>query len=97
MPLLPVPRSRRRLAAAWPACWARPGTRARYRPDIQEIIVSGDMAIVRLTWTLTIRQGQAWHRSQERGLDVFRRQPDGRWSISRFFAFPVEPDPARAD
>lgn len=74
------------------AALAKPGSRGRYHPDIQEIIVSGDLAIVRLTWTLTVRQGQAWQRSRERGLDVFRRQEDGRWSISRFFAFPSEPD-----
>src|SRR5215831_3057212 len=26
-------------------------------PDIHEIIVSGDIAVVRLTWTLTVRRG----------------------------------------
>ena len=46
-------------------------------PDIHDIIVMGDVAVVRLTWTLTT----------EEGMDLFRRQPDGRWSIARFVAF----------
>jgi hypothetical protein len=29
---------------------------------------------------------------KETGLDVFRRQPDGKWSIARFLAFSNEPD-----
>ena len=56
---------------------------------IKEIMVSGDMAAVRLVWTLTVkRQGQAVDTvTSEPGLDIFRRQPNGRWSISRFIAF----------
>ena len=30
--------------------------------------------------------------TKEPGLDVFRRQPDGRWAISRFLAFSNAPD-----
>ncbi|MBK1780101.1 nuclear transport factor 2 family protein [Advenella sp. WQ 585] len=63
-----------------------------YRPDIQEILVSGGMAVVRLVWTLTEQQGEQQNVSQEAGLDVFKRQPDGQWSIIRFMSFPIEPD-----
>jgi ketosteroid isomerase-like protein len=60
-----------------------------YELDIEEIVVSGDMAIVRLVWTLTIRpkDGGAAILSRERGLDVFRKQPNGTWKIVRFLAY----------
>ncbi len=60
-----------------------------YAYDIREIIVSGDMAIVRLVWTLRITPpgAAAPVESKEPGLDVFRRQPDGNWRISRYIAY----------
>jgi steroid delta-isomerase len=66
------------------------GKRFTYSPPaIKEIIVSGDLAVVRLTWTLTVRKEGTPDdvTSQEIGLDVFRRQPDGRWKIIRYIAF----------
>ena len=67
-------------------------TRKRFTylpPTIKEIIVSGDLAVVRLTWTLKVRsEGTPGDvTSQDTGLDVFRRQPDGRWKIIRYIAF----------
>lgn len=56
-------------------------------PDIHEIIVSGDVAVVRLTWTLTAEVNGTKDTTTEEGIDIFRRQPDGRWSIARFVAF----------
>jgi ketosteroid isomerase-like protein len=52
-------------------------------------MVSGDLAVVRLTWTLKVRNEGASGdvTSEEVGLDVFRRQPDGRWKIIRYTAF----------
>jgi steroid delta-isomerase len=64
----------------------------RYAPDIREILVSGDLAVVRLVWSVTIQRGPAPHASKEPGLDVFRREPDGQWRIIRFLAFSDEPD-----
>jgi uncharacterized protein (TIGR02246 family) len=64
----------------------------RYAPDIEEIIVSGDLAVVRLIWNVAETEGGATRVSKEPGLDVFRRQPDGKWSIARFLAFSNEPD-----
>jgi uncharacterized protein (TIGR02246 family) len=72
---------------------AKPDVQLHYSPDIQEIIVSGDIAVVRLFWTLTIQQGTQQHSSKEAGMDIFQRQPDGIWSIIRFLAFSTEPDP----
>ena len=56
-------------------------------PDIHEIIVAGDVVIVRLTWTLTTEANGARDTTTEEGMDIFRRQLDGRWSIARFVAF----------
>ena len=60
-----------------------------YSHDIREIIVSGDLAIVRLTWTVKVTSPGAADavESQEPGLDVFRRQPDGSWKIIRYIAY----------
>jgi steroid delta-isomerase len=60
-----------------------------YAFAIKEILVWGDVAVVRLTWTLTVRprdSGRATT-SIEPGLDVFRRQADGRWRIIRYMAY----------
>jgi len=60
-----------------------------YALDIKEILVSGDLAIVRLVWTLrTMLPGATTAaESKEPGLDVFRRQPDGSWKIVRYIAY----------
>src|SRR5256884_434842 len=49
-----------------------------YSLDIKEIIVAGDLAVVRLVWTLKVTVPGATNtaESKEPGLDVFRRQPD---------------------
>jgi len=60
-----------------------------YALDIKEILVSGDLAIVRLVWTLrtTLPGAATAVESREPGLDVFRRQPDGSWKIVRYIAY----------
>lgn len=60
----------------------------QYDLKIKEIIVSGNLAIVRLIWrsTVTIRGKQ--QSNDETGLDVFGRQPDGSWKIIRYIAYP---------
>jgi len=62
--------------------------RYAYGLDIREIIVSGDIAVVRLVWTLTVTPptGQTVT-SIEPGMDVFRREPDGSWKIIRYLAY----------
>jgi ketosteroid isomerase-like protein len=63
--------------------------RYSYAPAIKEIIVAGDLAIVRLTWTLTVRtEGSPGEVTvEEPGMDVFRKQPDGSWKIIRYVAY----------
>ena len=66
----------------------RTGVTFSYTPPvIHEIVVDGDLAVVRLGWTLTTQTAAGTEVTEEQGLDVFRRQPDGRWSIARFMAF----------
>ena len=58
-------------------------------PDIGEVLVDGDLATVRLIWTLTVRDtsGKVLETVEENGLDVFRRQADGSWRIHVSHAF----------
>lgn len=72
---------------------ARPDLSLSYaRPDIREIILSGNLAVVRLIWTLTARRGAASDTTEESGLDIFQRQADGRWAITRFATFTMRPN-----
>jgi uncharacterized protein (TIGR02246 family) len=66
-----------------------PGTRYTYSPAIKEILVAGDLAIVRLIWTLRTRKAGASEdrATEETGMDVFRKQPDGSWKIIRYIAY----------
>jgi uncharacterized protein (TIGR02246 family) len=74
---------------------ARPDIKLHYDlPTIHELIVSGDIAVVRLTWTLTAEAKGEKDTTTEEGIDIFRRQPDGRWSIARFIAFTTSPNKA---
>lgn len=85
--------SRDRLCANIRALLARPGPELRYdEPTIHEILVSGDLAVVRLTWTLTAERNGARDMTTEQGMDVFRRAPDGVWSIARYVAFTTRPN-----
>jgi steroid delta-isomerase len=59
-----------------------------YAFDIREIIVSGDLAVVRLVWTLTVTLGNGQQVvSTEPGMDVLRKGPDGAWKIVRYIAY----------
>jgi len=58
-----------------------------YAPDIKEIIVSGDLAVVRLVWMVKLTADGKTVATEEPGLDVFRRQPDGKWRIIRYLAY----------
>ena len=67
-----------------------------YSLDVKEILVCGELSVVRLAWTLTVvpRDASATETIEEPGIDVFRRQPDGSWKISRFLAYPITSQPA---
>ncbi len=62
--------------------------RYAYALAIKDVLVSGDLAMVRLTWTLTVTKPKARPEvSLEHGIDVFKRQADGTWKIIRFIAY----------
>lgn len=60
-------------------------------PQIEAVIVDGDTVVVRLVWTLTIADstGKTLEVVREKGVDVFRRQPDGSWRIRISHAYPL--------
>jgi len=68
-----------------------PDLNFHYDLGITEIIVSGDTGVVRLIWDLTVTDanGKVIERTKDRGMDIFRRQPDVTWKISRYIAYPV--------
>ena len=60
-----------------------------YDLRIKEIIASGDLAVVRLTWTSTLTGADGKQVVEtEPGMDLFGRQPDGTWRIIRYIAYP---------
>jgi ketosteroid isomerase-like protein len=62
--------------------------RYSYSSAIKEVIVSSDLAAVRLIWTLRVTKPDAPPQvSQEHGIDIFRKQSDGTWKIIRFIAY----------
>lgn len=69
---------------------ADPGETLTLGLRIQEVMVSGSQAVVRLTWTATATGADGKRQAEdEQGLDVFARQPDGTWKIIRYMAYPV--------
>jgi len=69
----------------------------RYTPEIHEILISGDLAVVRLVWTLVITRPPpaAPLTVTEPAMYVMRHDPDGNWRVFRFLAFtlPIHPPP----
>ncbi len=60
------------------------------RPDIEEILVSGDLAIIRVVWNTTVRKGGSEPASRQmRDLQVWRREPSGHWKFVRGIHFRV--------
>lgn len=59
--------------------------RFHYDLDIKEIMVEKTIAIVRLDWTLRISPRGVT--STESGLDIFKKESDGRWRIIRYMAY----------
>jgi ketosteroid isomerase-like protein len=52
------------------------------------VLVFGDVAVVRLVWTLTVKQeGGGETQSVEPGMDIFQKQPDGSGKIIRYMAY----------
>jgi steroid delta-isomerase len=85
-------RTRTDICRALAALLADPARHTHYDLAIKEIIVSGNLAVVRLVWTLTLQHAGQTQTSDEPGIDIFRRQADGSWKIARYIAFSTAPD-----
>lgn len=61
-------------------------------PEIEQVIIEGDLAVVRLIWILRVLEEDQSKETfiKEKGLDVLTRQPDGSWKISISYAYPIE-------
>ena len=59
-----------------------------YSVRISEIMVYGETAVVRVVWMLEIdKAGSQKQTIEESAADIFRRQSDGSWKISRYLAY----------
>lgn len=75
-----------------------PGVTVKTSPTIEEILVSGDLALIRLMWTTTTteakppRQTSRWMKD----FQVWRRESDGTWKFARgmHFRIPEETPPS---
>jgi len=68
-----------------------------YALAINEVIVDGSIAVVRDTWTQTTRQASAADKVETfRSFEVWRRQPDASWKISRWIDGPMQLQAAAA-
>jgi ketosteroid isomerase-like protein len=66
-----------------------------YALTINEVIVDGSLAVVRDTWTQTTKQDSGPDKASTfRSFEVWRRQPDASWKISRWIDGPMMPSAA---
>ncbi len=70
-----------------------PDVTYHYSVQINEVMLYGDTAVVRLVWALEIdKAGSPASPAQtieEPAVDIFHRQVDGSWKISRYVAYPA--------
>jgi ketosteroid isomerase-like protein len=61
---------------------------AKTVPTFDEILVSGDLALVRLRWTTTIAQGNRTSTRHLKDFQLWRREPGNRWAFIRGMHYP---------
>jgi ketosteroid isomerase-like protein len=67
--------------------------RTKYELEINEVLVAGSLAVVRDVWKFTTRRPAGEPTVETvKSFEVWRRQPDGAWKISRWISAP-EPKP----
>jgi uncharacterized protein (TIGR02246 family) len=71
----------------------KPGDTAKTTPTIEEILVSGDLAVIRVMWTTTTSQANPPRQEtrQMKDLQVWRRESDGSWRFARGMHFRMTP------
>lgn len=62
-----------------------PGVTVKTSPTIEEVLVSGDLGVIRIIWNTTTTETNPprEHTRQMKDLQVWRRQADGSWKLSR--------------
>jgi uncharacterized protein (TIGR02246 family) len=71
---------------------ARTDRKLSYTTNIHEILICGNLAVVRLSWTLTTEMGGKTAMTTDEGMDVFLRDANDVWRIHRYLAFAAEED-----
>lgn len=62
--------------------------RYRYRFKLHHVYRSGDLAVARITWYLSIYEhNRRISVTRDEGLDVFQRNPLGKWEIVYYLAY----------
>jgi uncharacterized protein (TIGR02246 family) len=71
----------------------KPGVTVTTSPTIEEILLSGDLAVVRIIWTTLTVQENPQRKSTRfmKGLQVWRRESDGSWKFARGMNFRTAP------
>lgn len=66
------------------------GSRSTYSLVVEEVQVSGDLALVRDRWTETDTspESQEVTTTRLKSFELWRRQPDGAWKITRWISAP---------
>ena len=59
-----------------------------FQVTVNEVIVSGPLAVLRDTWVFTTRSSSVDFTEKVRSFEVWRRQPDNSWKISRWISAP---------
>jgi ketosteroid isomerase-like protein len=63
--------------------------RTKYELEIKEVLVAGSLAVVRDVWKFTTRRTAGAPTVETvKSFEVWRRQPDGAWRISRWISAP---------
>ncbi len=66
--------------------------RTTYEVEVKEVMLSGSLAVVRDIWKFTTKQpGGESVVDTVKSYEVWRRQSDGSWKISRWISAPEPP------
>jgi ketosteroid isomerase-like protein len=67
--------------------------RRYYSVEVEEVILSGNLALVRDVWTTTTRDPDSTTVRRDRSFELFRRQTDWGWKIFRWVDLPAAGGP----
>ncbi|CAN5809383.1 hypothetical protein BH18ACI4_BH18ACI4_21970 [soil metagenome] len=70
-----------------------PGITETWTAEIEEVQVSGDMALVRAIWTYHAerKNPDKQFSSKEKDMEIWHRQTDGSWKLARGLSYAITP------